>query len=500
MSSLAQHGVLRRLDRAFQAFYRRVRAGQAPGFPKFKSRRAFRSLTWPQYGNGAKLVDIGERNGRIALTGVGTSSSAPTGRFPRPPSSAKSRSCTHPAAAGGSGRLRTPRSGGRESDGPVEPVGIDLGIHTFVALSTGERIPGPGPDGGPRADAQTRPPAGESSPEGLTESTARRPRLARVYEKVSRRPSHPPPDGCPTTRPRALRTRCRGAAGRTYVRSARGTVEQPGTEVRQKAGLNREILRPGLGGLRALPRGEGRGGWRQSSYAWTVTAAARSAQRAAVAAPKAAPPARAPMPGLRAHGGSRRRRRTSHRQACGPHAQRLGREPGGGRASGRTDEAESRVARSGRARTRVVTGGWLSSRTEAHASGRRGAGWPYVSLDALIETLVKHAALRLRRLVENDHVPLHPRGGDLSGFESLLALSLGFGLDVLFYALGSLARLAASSEEQQADRRSVRILRVGEGTHGPVLLARLMGKTPTDRRLLARRAVAGRSLGPASRD
>src|SRR3954453_8304793 len=45
MSALAQHGVLRRLDRAFQAFYRCVRAGQAPAFPKFKSRRDFRSLT-----------------------------------------------------------------------------------------------------------------------------------------------------------------------------------------------------------------------------------------------------------------------------------------------------------------------------------------------------------------------------------------------------------------------------------------------------------------------
>ena len=62
MNSLAQHGVLRRLDRAFQAFYRRVRAGQAPGFPRFKSRRAFRSLIWPQYGNGARIVDLGHRH------------------------------------------------------------------------------------------------------------------------------------------------------------------------------------------------------------------------------------------------------------------------------------------------------------------------------------------------------------------------------------------------------------------------------------------------------
>ena len=37
-------GTLRRVDRAFQAFFRRVRNGEAPGFPRFKPLSRFRTL------------------------------------------------------------------------------------------------------------------------------------------------------------------------------------------------------------------------------------------------------------------------------------------------------------------------------------------------------------------------------------------------------------------------------------------------------------------------
>ena len=37
-------GTLKRLDRAFAAFYRRVKHGEAPGFPRFKSARRFDAL------------------------------------------------------------------------------------------------------------------------------------------------------------------------------------------------------------------------------------------------------------------------------------------------------------------------------------------------------------------------------------------------------------------------------------------------------------------------
>ncbi len=48
--------VLLRLDKAFQAFFRRVQAGEKPGYPRFQGRNRYHSFTYPQYGNGA-VVD-----------------------------------------------------------------------------------------------------------------------------------------------------------------------------------------------------------------------------------------------------------------------------------------------------------------------------------------------------------------------------------------------------------------------------------------------------------
>lgn len=45
-----------RVDLAFQAFFRRVKAGEKePGYPRFKGKGRYRSITYPQYGNGVKL-------------------------------------------------------------------------------------------------------------------------------------------------------------------------------------------------------------------------------------------------------------------------------------------------------------------------------------------------------------------------------------------------------------------------------------------------------------
>jgi putative transposase len=46
---------LRRLDRAFQAFFRRLKAGAAPGYPRFKGQNRFHTLEFPAYGDGCKL-------------------------------------------------------------------------------------------------------------------------------------------------------------------------------------------------------------------------------------------------------------------------------------------------------------------------------------------------------------------------------------------------------------------------------------------------------------
>jgi putative transposase len=46
---------MRRLDRAFQAFFRRVKAGETPGYPRFKGRNPFDTVEFPPFGDGCKL-------------------------------------------------------------------------------------------------------------------------------------------------------------------------------------------------------------------------------------------------------------------------------------------------------------------------------------------------------------------------------------------------------------------------------------------------------------
>jgi putative transposase len=47
--------VLTWLDRAFQAFFRRVQAGETPGYPRFPGANRYRRVTDKQFGDGATL-------------------------------------------------------------------------------------------------------------------------------------------------------------------------------------------------------------------------------------------------------------------------------------------------------------------------------------------------------------------------------------------------------------------------------------------------------------
>jgi putative transposase len=48
---------LKRLDKAYQAFFRRVKAGEKPGFPRFKGFGRYRSFCYPQWNGSVKLLD-----------------------------------------------------------------------------------------------------------------------------------------------------------------------------------------------------------------------------------------------------------------------------------------------------------------------------------------------------------------------------------------------------------------------------------------------------------
>jgi putative transposase len=125
--------VVQDLDKAFNAFFRRVQAGETPGYPRFKSRDRFHGFGLKEYGNGFKLDGR-----RLKVSGVGR---IPV-RWHRPIEGAvKTVRLLHKAgqwyAAFGCevGASPLPPTG--------DEVGIDVGVHHLAALSNGQAVENP---------------------------------------------------------------------------------------------------------------------------------------------------------------------------------------------------------------------------------------------------------------------------------------------------------------------------------------------------------------------
>jgi len=72
VNSQVLQDVVLRVDRAFQAFFRRVKSGETAGYPRFQGRNRYHSFTYPQVGeHGCARLDNGflvlSKIGRVAL-------------------------------------------------------------------------------------------------------------------------------------------------------------------------------------------------------------------------------------------------------------------------------------------------------------------------------------------------------------------------------------------------------------------------------------------------
>lgn len=123
--------VVQRVDLAFQAFFRRIRSGDTPGFPRFKGQGRYNSLTYPQYGGGIKLDgDL------LSLSKIGTIRL----KLSRP---VAGRIKTVTVQRGTTGKWYACFSCDVEPNilPPTDRiVGIDLGLSTFAFLSDGSKI------------------------------------------------------------------------------------------------------------------------------------------------------------------------------------------------------------------------------------------------------------------------------------------------------------------------------------------------------------------------
>ena len=134
-----ERAAIRRLDSAFQGFFRRVKADKMPGYPRFKGRGWWDSIEWQEKG-GARWDSVPHpKITRVYLKGIG-----------------HVRVHRHRPVKG---RVKT-ITAKREADRwylmlscddvaiePLEPtdlaVGIDVGLNSFLATSSGVRLPNP---------------------------------------------------------------------------------------------------------------------------------------------------------------------------------------------------------------------------------------------------------------------------------------------------------------------------------------------------------------------
>lgn len=129
-------GTLGMLDKSFNAFFRRCKSGEKPGYPRFKNRHRFNTISINDLAS-TKLVVAGGR--RVAVPIIG-----------------KIRFKQHRPINGTPKALRITRCNGKWfviflcADVPTKPfvsigrtVGIDLGITSLVATSDGEIFENP---------------------------------------------------------------------------------------------------------------------------------------------------------------------------------------------------------------------------------------------------------------------------------------------------------------------------------------------------------------------
>jgi putative transposase len=136
-----ERAAIKRLDRAFQEFFRRCKAGEKPGYPRFKGRSRFNSIEWTER-HGARWDSAPHPTAtRVYFKGIG-----------------HVRVHQHRAIKGTVKTITVKREGGRWyvilscEDVTTDPlpatgtaVGIDMGTVHFLTASDGGHVPNPRP-------------------------------------------------------------------------------------------------------------------------------------------------------------------------------------------------------------------------------------------------------------------------------------------------------------------------------------------------------------------
>jgi putative transposase len=124
--------VVDRLDKGFQAFFRRCKLGEKPGFPRFRGMHRYQSICYPQ--SGFSLV-----GNQLKLSKLGTvrvNLHRPVG--------GEIKTCTLRKTASGEWDVAFSCEINQEPLAPKQgAIGIDVGLEYFATLSDGRQIENP---------------------------------------------------------------------------------------------------------------------------------------------------------------------------------------------------------------------------------------------------------------------------------------------------------------------------------------------------------------------
>ena len=244
LGSHALQQTLRKLELSFQSFFRRVKSGQTPGFPRFKASKRFSGFCYPDPA-GWKLLAHGVRGATLRIgSGKDALMLRARGKH-RFGSEAQPNELTLTRKNGqwvASVTVRVPETACARVRTDHQHRGIDFGVTDWATFDNGQTLHNP------RWTREVLPKlaALQRQRAKKRKGSLRYKRLSQQAARLHERVANLRREFVHQETPRLVRTcaliATESLAPKNMSRSAKGAVVTPGRRVRQKAGLNREVL------------------------------------------------------------------------------------------------------------------------------------------------------------------------------------------------------------------------------------------------------------------
>ena len=249
LGSHAIQETVRRVDRAFRAFFRRIKTGNAPGYPRFKSKDRFDSFCYPDPA-GWKII----KQSKLRVSNLGE---IPMRGKPRIPLTAGTpRTLTIKRQDGkwfAICAVQYPESALRRNQSYTgRMIGIDVGCSSLAVTSDGDFIDSPKTLKQARQKLSIAQKALSRKARGSKRRGEARRRVSALHGKVARKRKDFLHQFAAAIVCLYSFVAVEKLLLSNMTRSARGTAGKPGRNVKQKAGLNRSLLDASIGTLFSL--------------------------------------------------------------------------------------------------------------------------------------------------------------------------------------------------------------------------------------------------------